>query len=412
MPDMIEPCSGRSGKGSMVIFRRIHAIGPRGGARFAPLVCLSAALALGLPVCAEPKLSLEAGLAVQVGSEKAGPGQTESTGSGLAGQIRARASDTFVFPSGVEIGWSAALAARFGPGAKDGAGGDLVGPQTDRSPFTQFGLGPLAGRDPYAMGTRAALDEAYLFVTGGWGEAVIGRDMGVGERFSLPIPDVLGAAGAADARLSRAPGSPIVLDNALSGQSAKVSLLSPRLIGFRLGASFTPALEKDLLDPVRFSERAGGPSDPGYENMLELAGSFSRRFSAGYRLSLSLTQTSAQAGSPNRRDLESTGWGMRIEWADWTIGVSSLEGKASDAAAGYSSNGAGITRQINAWTAGLSWAEMADRPINLKRQSVALGVSRPIADALDLSIGLTWDDVSGPVMHEALGLRVAMSAAF
>lgn len=323
---------------------------------------------------------------VAVGVAPAGAGELDPSFAARAGLVAAAFEPAFaqaepwtmrldvdagvgyLFENGVEIGFAGSVGVeRDHPGADPRA---LAPLDTGAPPPT---------RDP---GPRAGLEAGYVYVRGPWGEASLGRDEGAAGRFSLSPPSVFRYARASAAALDPAGAGLPVLANDLSGASLKVAALSPRWLGLRLGAAYTPELEADGLDVGD-----GGAGAP--ERIVEGGVSFARSFAGGTSLALAATGLSAESGASDGDRAVVWGGGARVRRGDWTIGAALLHSD-NDASAGgrYRSVGAGLTREAGAWTLGLeaAWGEESFDGVEVT--SFGAGVARGLAEGVELAFGL------------------------
>ena len=98
------------------------------------------------------------------------------------------------------------------------------------------------------VGPRARIETAYLYIDGGYGELAVGRDVGIVGRFHEGARSIFSHARDSDSLLD--PSGLSIIRSRLdwSGNSAKISYATPRLVGVRVGVSYTPSTEADGLD--------------------------------------------------------------------------------------------------------------------------------------------------------------------
>ena len=119
-------------------------------------------------------------------------------------------------------------------------------------------------------------------------KSAAGRDVGVAVRLDARPPTINSLASATSPRLDPTGAAFVRARNDVTGPSAKVSIVSSRLIGFKVGASFTPDVEARGVDFYNSSDRS--PDGAELENVAEAALSFSYRFrSSGWKVRAGLT---------------------------------------------------------------------------------------------------------------------------
>jgi hypothetical protein len=262
--------------------------------------------------------------------------------------------------------------------------------------------GPLADEDGFI-----ALESASLAVSGAWGEGVFGFDAGAAARLDARAPSVLQRVSAYSPGLD--PTGLVVTRarNDVTGSSAKVTYMSPRWVGFRLGASYTPEANMRTAD---FDPDFGVPGVAGaeLENVWEGAASFARQFAdQGVRVRAALTYTSATSGAglTGFGDYEAVGAGLELERGKWSTGLRWLSSNnAADSGNGdYQAWEAGIVRSSGLWRVGVEagWAE--DQLSTVEGMSWLIGASRKIGDHAELGVAWASGDADIPVL-QGIGL--------
>lgn len=271
------------------------------------------------------------------------------------------------------------------------------------SPVTGLAAdGPLADEDGFAT-----VESASLGVTGSWGEGIIGLDTGAAARLDARAPTVLQRVSAFSSGLD--PTGMVVTRarNDVTGSSAKATYMTPRWVGFRLGASYTPKADMRTAD-FDPDYSAPGVANAELENVLEAGASFARQFAEqGVRVRTALTYTTAESGAGivGFGNYEALGAGLELEKGTWTGGVRWL----SSNSAAESGNGdyqaweLGLVRQVGDWRFGLEagWAE--DQLTTIEGSSWLVGASKKISEHADLGVAWTSGDAEIPVL-QGIGL--------
>jgi hypothetical protein len=262
--------------------------------------------------------------------------------------------------------------------------------------------GPLADEDGFV-----ALESASLEVSGAWGEGVFGFDSGAAARLDARAPTVLQRVSAYSPGLD--PTGIVVTRarNDVTASSAKVTYMTPRWVGFKLGASYTPEANMRSADfDPDFS--VPGVANAELENIWEGAASFARQFAdQGVRVRAALTYTTATSGAAltGFGDYEALGAGLELESGKWSTGLRWLSSNnAVDSGNGdYQAWEAGLVRSSGLWKVGIEagWAE--DQLSTVEGMSWLIGASRQIGNHAELGVAWTSGDADIPVL-QGIGL--------
>ena len=167
------------------------------------------------------------------------------------------------YPALFEIGVTARLSSILDNGSEVGTRFTLRGSQDNPSRVSGGGQLTNLGRSSIpgihtdvrfsdgefsTVGPRARIETAYMYIDGGYGELSVGRDIGIVARFHEGAKSIFSHARDSDSLLD--PSGLSIIRSRLdwSGNSAKISYTTPRLIGIRVGLSYTPSTEADGLD--------------------------------------------------------------------------------------------------------------------------------------------------------------------
>jgi hypothetical protein len=257
--------------------------------------------------------------------------------------------------------------------------------------------GPIAEEDLFV-----ALESASLSITGAWGETVLGFDSGVASLLDARPPTVLQRVSAFSPGLD--PSGLVVTRarNDVTGPSAKVSYMSPRWLGLRLGGSFTP--QADLK---------GADFDPGFdepglakanlENVWEGAASFERQFTTwdiNIRAALTYTHASSSSGFLGFGDYNAVGAGIELEKDDWSGGLRWLSSNnAWDSDNGdYKAIEASLVRQMGDWRIGAELGHSTDDLNGVEGTSWLVGAAYKLTKNLELGGALVSAVSEVPVL--------------
>ena len=243
---------------------------------------------------------------------------------------------------------------------------------------------------------RGRLETAYFQIDGGYGEVRLGKDQGVAARLHEGAVSSLTHARLDSSLLDPTGLSTIRTRHDLTGPSAKLSYATPRLLGVRAGASFTPEADADGLD--RRPQAGTGGFAPDIENAIEFALNGTRRLrESGWRFDVGLGYSTADIKNSSsityKNSVETWSAGTRIERDDWTLGLSWLE----------SDNGA-INGDYSAWSTGLSkeaydtdfaivFGESTDDAAGIDSTGWRVGLGRDIDRNSRFAIAYVHDEV-------------------
>ncbi|MEO0982954.1 MAG: porin [Pseudomonadota bacterium] len=374
--------------------------------------CLTAGSAVGEELWERVEFDLSAD-AVLVAS----PGRDD------AGALDARAvlfetdlsgGGDIVLDNGAEVGARLSFRAQRDHPARAGftGGFGLAGPQ----PALRGAFSGLVGAGAIEdVGTRASLEAAYVYIDGGYGELLVGRDLGVAARFHEGTPYLFTHARAADAYLDPSGAGLARTINDVSGPSLKVSYATPRLLGFRVGASFSPDPNTRGLDrdPAR---GAAGVQALALDNAVEAAANVSRRIGAigGARVRAGLGYSRAgvdtPAGAPPTSSAQTWSAGANVEWSAVTIGGGWL--RSTNGGGRYQAWSAGAKLEAFGLDWGANYGEADDDLAGIAGRSWSFGVGWEATKALRLAAGVQEQvldpDAAAPVASLGPVIEIAL----
>jgi hypothetical protein len=307
-------------------------------------------------------------------------------------------SANFVFQNGVEAGFRGSAAMQYDHPGRAGFSG-LFGPaQPTTGPAGAFS-GLARGPGAEDIGARGSIETAYIYVEGGYGEARIGLDQGAAARFFEGAPVLMRHAALANPALDPTGLTLARTDHDLTGPALKVSYSTPRILGVRAGASFTPEADRRGLD--RDPDRnLGGAPTPRIENATELALNLSRRLPrSGVRLRAAAAWSTADVGfaTPGVYDtVETWSAGGSAEFSSFALGASWLGSDNGFTGGGgdYSALSLGARLTLGKIDAGLEYAHAKDDGISAESDAWGLTFARKINDSLRIAGGWQTRDTT------------------
>ena len=330
--------------------------------------------------------------------------------------LRADLAVERVLENGAEIGVRLGGRVQLDHSQRSGFSGRLGGPGTaiDGSALRGAFTGLTAGGAEEDSGVRAAFETAFAYIDGGYGELLIGRDIGVARRFHEGAESVFRRHGVVNPSLDTSGIASVLTRSDLSGPAAKISYSTPRLLGVKLGASYAPRANIRGLDrdPGR---RVSGVEEPQLDHIVEAAFNATRRLRA-WRTRISAYGAFARAdiargeGRADGGTVEVWSVGGRVEQDGLSFGADWLT----------TDNGGGryrawsVSGGVNRWGLDFSatYGRSRDDLLAGDGRAASFGVSKRVFDAIQLGIGvqtqiLRRDDggserSTGPVVEMSL----------
>lgn len=325
----------------------------------------------------------------------------------LTGRASGWARGGFLFDNQWEFGAGLAAAAERDDPNRDPRGGrfgdcppaSAVCPSVGGRPLRGFVSGFTAAGPEADRGGRLSLEQAYLYGRGGWGEISVGRDAGVGERFSLLPPTVLAASGAIDPSIDGTGLGDIALRNDVAGRSAKIVVVTTRILGLQAGAAWTPRAEHEGLDQG-YRRRDGDPLTFEPEEIAEAAVSFAHTFAGGWETAAAVTATRAETanGEPAFAGMTSWSAGITVARGPWRVGAAYLENDNGWRGGGrdYRAWGASGVYTAGDWSFMLEAAAASDDLVFTDARAVTLAARRSLSGRVAVAGGAGWREVSSP----------------
>ncbi len=243
---------------------------------------------------------------------------------------------------------------------------------------------------------RGRLEVAYLQVDGGYGEARVGKDLGVAARFHEGAPSVLTHARLDSPLLDPSGLNGLKSRHDLTGPSAKLSYATPRLLGIRGGISYTPEANADGLD--RRPAAGIGLAAPKTTNAVEVAVNTSHRIdlidtriegSAAY----STADVEDQEGVFAYERVNTHSFGGRAEHGDWSLGGSWIQSNNGNPNADYEAWSAGLGYEKFGVDWSLNYGSAEDQGASLDTTGWRFGASKEIFDWGKVALAYTDDQL-------------------
>lgn len=236
-------------------------------------------------------------------------------------------------------------------------------------------------------GPRGSLEAAFMAVDGGWGELVIGKDQGVGQRFYEGGPMVFELARNSDPALDPFGTSISRTRNDISSNAAKISYVTPRILGVRAGVSYAPDASARGLELDTKTIRTG-VLEPDLDESIELGLQASRHLrEADLRLRGSLTWSNAQVSGPYYDDVETVSAGLDVERRDtFRFGLSYLN-STNGGMGDYQSYAAGASVFVRDWEFRAATDVSKDDLVNIEGWSATIGLARNLTEHVGLTLG-------------------------
>ncbi|MFN7163263.1 MAG: porin [Hyphomonas sp.] len=345
-----------------------------------------AAAAVSAPAAAQDVWDDPGGIETAITYEAAAVLATDAEES-LLYTLRATFEANFVLDNGAEVGLRTSGGLDRDHPARAGFSG-LIGPDQPATGLAGAFSGLARGPGAEASGPRGRIETGYIYIEGGYGELRAGLDDGVAARFFEGAPTLFRHAGLANPALD--PYGLVIArtDHDLTGPSAKISYASPRILGARAGASWTPVADAGGLDRDPVRALAGAPG-PQIENALELAVNLSRRLPrSGVRLRAGAAWSQADATQPALPGIYDTveTWsvGGSAEFSSLAFGASYLDSNNGRALGNgdYTALSAGLRLTLGKLDAGFEFADAQDRGIGAESEAIGLSLGRKFGDRL------------------------------
>ena len=256
----------------------------------------------------------------------------------------------------------------------------------------EFNVDRSSDTDNLYTGSNGLTEEAYMYLSGGWGRINLGEEDGAAYLLQVAAPS-------ADANVdglrqyittydaTGTGGTQSVVDYdhvaPVSGYFNKLTYMTPVFNGFQMGASYIPTMSDDGNGVAAVAaDNSAADYEDGYEVAARYEGAFEGvglAFGAGWGLYNAETETIA-AGTPSD---DATTWnvGLDLDFAGFGLGAAYLEQETETAGVDTDVDTivVGADYQMGAYKLGASWlnqdTETTGTDTELDRYTVGTGYS-------------------------------------
>lgn len=316
-----------------------------------------------------------------------------------------------VLDNGAEIGVRGALRLQGDHPARPGFAGCI----DTGAPSAPAGYSGVASCAPGDTGPRGQLEIAHVYIDGGYGELVLGRDTGAAVQAYEGPRTLFSHARAADTLLDPSGLSTYRLKADLTGPSARIGYSTPRLIGIRAGVSFAPEAEASGLD-WDGSGDVEGIIRPEISNEVALGANFSRRVSAdGMRVRAGIGAVRADIDDNlgvYEDSIHAYSAGFHVSGETLGAGIAYLESNNGLSTGDYTAWSAGLDAEKFGLDWALTYTASDDESNGISGENWQFGGSKDFGSTI-VSAGLTYDslEIGGPEESSA-GFVVEITQAF
>jgi len=265
-----------------------------------------------------------------------------------------------------------------------------------------------SGLETFNNATTFTIDEAWLFLSGSFGEIRLGDKEGVAPNFRLTIPTVGGGAADGDWTNYVGVGTPSTGTGFLLGDndSARITYFF-EWEGLTAGASYAPASGDSLLNSTAQCRDTDRIFCADFEDQFDIGGNYTFDFDGGSVI-VAATYLTADSVDPDRHDIEGVSLGAQVSYDAFTVGgfyVNSFDSGApvGDDVEDFQRWGVGATYQVGDWGFGINYLGSSDFD-GEDGWAAGGGVSYNIAPGLQAYADLVFfeDESTAP---ESPGLR-------
>lgn len=215
-------------------------------------------------------------------------------------------------------------------------------------------------------------DEAYMYLSGGWGRVNFGEEDGAAYLLQVAAPSADSNIDGLRQYISsyNNGAGDLVIDyaNDIATDANKLTYMTPVFNGFQVGASYTPSVTNSANGTTATALDNDGGLDDGYEIAARYEGAFEGvglAFGAGY---------SDYSGELDATDQDEWNVGLDMDFAGFGLGVVYTELDDEAAADELETLVVGADYQLGAYKLGASWLNQ-DGAAELDRYTVGAGYS-------------------------------------
>lgn len=242
------------------------------------------------------------------------------------------------------------------------------------------------------------IDESYIYVQGGFGRVIFGSDDPASDSLSVSAPQVIQGVGLGDSdlvfsALPNSSGAPNVIAD-ISGDSDKLTYISPRFSGLQLGASYTPDNTEELGGALRSKATASQQSE-----LVEVGANYARTIgNVDLALSISYAGGDLEVAAAGAEDQEQWGAGFSLSFKGFTVGGAYLADDQGTSGANTDREDYHIaaTYETGPWLVGIEYAHAeVEEGAGLgedETDGLQIGGAYTVGPGVVLTGGLTWWD--------------------
>lgn len=252
-----------------------------------------------------------------------------------------------------------------------------------------------------------ATDEAYMYLSGGWGRVNFGEEDGAAYLLQVAAPSADSNIDGLRQYISTydetgtgaGTGTAIDYANDIAQANNKLTYMTPVFNGFQVGASYTPSVDQDGNGTTAIGVNAGAGLEDGYELAARYEGAFEgvgMAFGAGY---------SDYSGETSGNDVDEWNVGLDLDFSGFGLGVVYTELDNDAVVNEVETLVVGADYQLGAYKLGASWLNQ-DSGTDLDRYTVGAGYSYGPGMSFRGSVSVIDNDNDVDSTQVSLGTQV------
>jgi outer membrane protein OmpU len=191
-------------------------------------------------------------------------------------------------------------------------------------------------------GGEGAIEESYMYLSGGWGRVNFGEEDGVGYLLQVAAPSADSNVDGLRQYISASESGRLDYEMTVSGASSKLTYMTPVFNGFQAGVSYTPTVSASTGTGTAATTVAG---DESYEVAARYEGAFE---GVGVAVGAGLAELDAVGD-----DTQAWNAGLDLDFAGFGFGVAYLENEV--ATVDTETLVIGADYEMGAYKLGASW---------------------------------------------------------